>query len=265
MKNDIRCVLTVAGSDSGGGAGIQADLKTISAFGHYGMSAITAVTAQNTLGVSMTMAVGAEMMRAQLDAVLSDIFPHSAKTGMMMNGENVRITAELFKVYGVRNIVCDTVIMSSSGRQLLDDEGLSSFVDELMPLADIVTPNIPEAERLCGMKISGIADMEKAAGVLSGMTKGAVLIKGGHLDGNALDILYYDGKIYTYEHERIDNPNTHGTGCTLSSAIACGLAEGLDMPCSVKQAKEYITAVISAGLDIGKGIGPMWHFPNMKG
>lgn len=260
MERKIKRVLSAAGSDSGGGAGIQADIKTISAFGHFAMTAITAVTAQNTMGVSMVMPVTSEMMKAQLEAVLTDLPPHAAKTGMMANAQNVRITAELFKEYKVRGIVCDTVIMSTSGKHLLDDEGLKAFVTELMPIADIITPNIPEAERLCGMTIGDISHMETAARLLSGMTKGAVLVKGGHLKDTAADLLYSEGKVTVYEHERINNPNTHGTGCTLSSAIACGLASGHDITRSVKEAKDYITKVISAGLDMGSGNGPMWHF-----
>ena len=257
---EIKKILSCAGSDSCGGAGIQADIKTISAMGHFAMTAITALTAQNTTEVRLAQAVSPEMMRAQLDMVFTDIFPDSVKVGMLMNGENAAIIAERLGIYKAENIVCDTVIMSTSGRQLLDDEGLEIFIKKLMPLAEVITPNIPEAERLCGMKIHSPEDMEKAARSLSDNTKGGVLIKGGHLEGNALDILLYNGKFYYMESPRIDNPNTHGTGCTLSSAIACGLAEGKSVPEAVESAKKYITKVISAGLDIGKGNGPMWHF-----
>ncbi|MCI7768528.1 MAG: bifunctional hydroxymethylpyrimidine kinase/phosphomethylpyrimidine kinase [Oscillospiraceae bacterium] len=258
--NDIKKILTCAGSDPCGGAGIQADIKTISSFGHFAMSAITAVTAQNTMGVSMTEAVSPEMMKSQLDSVFSDIFPDSVKIGMLMNGKNVDIIADRLEHYNAKNIVCDTVIMSTSGRQLLDDEGLEIFIKKLMPIADVITPNIPEAERLCGMKINSPRDMEKAARLLSGNTRGGVLIKGGHLMGEALDILFDNGSLYYFSSPRIDNPNTHGTGCTLSSAIACGLAEGHSLPEAVDEAKKYITRIISAGLDIGHGNGPMWHF-----
>lgn len=258
--NNIKKILSCAGSDSGGGAGIQADIKTISAMGHFAMTAITALTAQNTTKVSLAQAVSPEMMKAQLDMVFTDIFPDAVKIGMLMNGENATIIADRFEFYKAENIVCDTVIMSTSGRQLLDDEGIEVFIKKLLPLADVITPNIPEAERLCSMKIHTPEDMEKAARSLSDNTKGGVLIKGGHLEGNALDILLYKGKFYYMESPRIDNPNTHGTGCTLSSAIACGLAEGKSVPEAVECAKKYITRVISAGLDIGMGNGPMWHF-----
>ena len=258
--NDIKKILTCAGSDPCGGAGIQADIKTISAIGHFAMSAITAITAQNTMGVSAAEAVSPEMMKAQLDSVFTDIFPDSVKIGMLMNGKNADIITERLKHYNAKNIVCDTVIMSTSGRQLIDDEGLEIFIKKLLPIADVITPNIPEAERLCGMKINSPEDMERAAALLSGNTEGGVLIKGGHLDGEALDILLHEGKIYYMTSPRIDNPNTHGTGCTLSSAIACGLAEGMTVPEAAERAKNYITKVISAGLDIGHGNGPMWHF-----
>ncbi|WP_432651614.1 bifunctional hydroxymethylpyrimidine kinase/phosphomethylpyrimidine kinase [Huintestinicola sp.] len=258
--NEIKKILTCAGSDPCGGAGIQADIKTISAMGHFAMSAVTALTAQNTTEIRLAQAVSPEMMKAQLDLVFTDIFPDAVKIGMLMNGENAAVIAERLRYYKAENIVCDTVIMSTSGKQLLDDEGLRVFIKKLMPLADVITPNIPEAERLCKMKIHTPEDMEKAAKFLSNSTNGGVLIKGGHLEGNALDILLYKGKFYYMDIPRIDNPNTHGTGCTLSSAIACGLAEGKSVPEAVECAKKYITKVISAGLDIGKGNGPMWHF-----
>ena len=257
---EIKKILSCAGSDSCGGAGIQADIKTISALGHFAMTAVTALTAQNTAKVSLAQSVSPEMMKAQLDMVFTDIFPDAVKIGMLMNGENAAIIADRLEFYRAENIVCDTVIMSTSGRQLLDDDGIEVFIKKLLPLAEMITPNIPEAERLCGMKIRTPEDMEKAARSLSDNTKGGVLIKGGHLEGNALDILLYKGKFYHLESPRIDNPNTHGTGCTLSSAIACGLAEGRSVPEAVESAKKYITKVISAGLDIGMGNGPMWHF-----
>lgn len=257
---EIKKILACAGSDSIGGAGIQADIKTVSAHGHYAMTAITAVTAQNTMGVSLAEPVSPEMMRGQLEAVFEDIFPDAVKIGMMMNSENVKIIADVLKTYNAVNIVCDTVIMSTSGRQLLDDDGVRLFRERLMPIADIITPNIPEAERLCGMKISCAEDMERAAALLYGESGGAVLVKGGHLDGEAHDILVYDGKTQHFTAKRIASSNNHGTGCTLSSAIACGLAEGKSINEAVASAKRYISAVIGAGLDIGKGNGPMWHF-----
>ncbi|MGN0642329.1 MAG: bifunctional hydroxymethylpyrimidine kinase/phosphomethylpyrimidine kinase [Huintestinicola sp.] len=256
----VKKILTVAGSDSGGGAGIQADIKTVSALGHYAMSAITAVTAQNTLGVTASEPVSPNMLSMQLDAVYTDIFPDAVKTGMLYSAENVNILADKLEEYGAVNVVCDTVIMSTSGKTLLDDEGVNAFINRLMPLADVLTPNIPEAEKICGMRITDRSDMEKAAEVMSGLTKGAVLIKGGHLPFCADDLLYCNGVFRYFCGEKISNPNTHGTGCTLSSAIAVFLAEGCAVPEAVKRAKEYITAAISAGFDIGKGSGPLWHF-----
>lgn len=260
MKNNIRTVLSIAGSDSIGGAGIQADIKTISAHGCYAMTAVTAVTAQNTMGVTLSQPVSPEMMRAQLVSVFEDIFPQSVKTGMLANAANVRITADILKEYGAANIVCDTVIMSTSGRQLLDGEGVGALIKYLMPQASVITPNIPEAERLCGMRIESVSHMERAAHMLSGMTQGAVLLKGGHLPGEAVDILLCEEKMYTYSAPRAESANTHGTGCTLSSAIACGLAERLSVPEAVGRAKEYITRAIGMGLDLGRGNGPLWHF-----
>ncbi len=258
--NNIKKILTAAGSDSCGGAGIQADIKTISACGHYAMTVITAVTAQNSRGVQNVQAVSPEMVASQLDSIFTDLRPDAVKTGMLLNEENVKIIADRLKLYRAKNIVCDTVIMSTSGRQLLDNNGIYSFLTCLAPISDIITPNIPEAERLTGKKINDIPDMKTAAARLYKLTGAAVLIKGGHLDGNVTDILCFNNEIYTYEAPRIKNPNTHGTGCTLSSAIACGLAEGMDIPSAVDKAKKYINAVISAGLSFNRESGPMWHF-----
>lgn len=260
MIENVKKVLSVAGSDSCGGAGIQADIKTISAFRQYAMTVVTAVTAQNSLGVRLVNAVDPEMVRAQLECVFEDMFPDAVKTGMLLNGSNVNITADIIKEYKAQNVVCDTVIMSTSGKPLIDEDGLDIFVKRLMPLADVITPNIPEAQKLCGMKIDTVKDMENACTVLSGMVKGAVLIKGGHLDGEAVDILYADGKFHYFSSKRIDNKNTHGTGCTLSAAIACGLAEGLGAADAVKKAKDYITKAIGNKLELGHGYGPLWHF-----
>ncbi|MDE6594080.1 MAG: bifunctional hydroxymethylpyrimidine kinase/phosphomethylpyrimidine kinase [Oscillospiraceae bacterium] len=261
MKRNVKAVLSVAGSDSIGGAGIQADIKTISALGHYAMTAVTAVTAQNTLGVTLSEAVSPNMMRGQLDAVFEDITPDSVKIGMLANSENAEIIADRLRFYNAKNIVCDTVIMSTSGKELLSNEGLNAFINRLLPLAAVITPNIPEAERLCNMHIGSISDMERAAEILSGMTPGAVLIKGGHLRGEeAADIFRCKDKLYTFTSPRIQNPNTHGTGCTLSSAIACGLAEEKDIPEAVRYAKEYISKVIGNNFMMGHGRGSMWHF-----
>lgn len=260
MNRNIKTILSVAGSDSIGGAGVQADIKTISALGHYAMTAVTAVTAQNTMGVRLSEAVFPKMMRGQLDAVFDDITPDSVKIGMLANSENAEIIADRLKFYNAKNIVCDTVIMSTSGKELLTAEGLKALINKLFPIAAIITPNISEAERLCGMHIGSISDMERAAEILSETTPGAVLIKGGHLPEEAADVLRVKDKLYTFTSPRLSNPNTHGTGCTLSSAIACGLAEGLQIPEAVKRAKDYITRIIGNSFDIGKGCGSMWHF-----
>ena len=266
MKENVRPILSVAGSDSVGGAGIQADIKTISALGHYAMAVITAVTAQNTLGVRLCEAVSPEMMKAQLEAVFEDIPPESVKIGMVGNAQNASIIADMLISYNAKNIVCDPVLSATSGDRLTGDDGKKALSERIFPIADIITPNIPEAERLCNMQIESVSDMERAAERLSAVTSGAVLIKGGHMGGesaeaaNAVDILLYEGEFYRFTSPRINNPNTHGTGCTLSSAIACGLAEGKDIPEAVRYAKEYIAKVIGNNFDIGHGRGPMWHF-----
>lgn len=263
MKENVKPILSVAGSDSIGGAGIQADIKTISALGHYAMTIVTAVTAQNTLGVRLCEAVSPEMMRAQLEAVFEDIPPESVKIGMVGNAQNASIIADALASYNAKNIVCDPVLAATSGDRLTGDEGKRALTERIFPIADIITPNIPEAELLCGMHIDSISDMERAAKGLSELTPGAVLIKGGHSDGEAaeaVDILLYEGEFYRFTSPRINNPNTHGTGCTLSSAIACGLAEGKDIPEAVRYAKEYITRIIGNNFDIGHGRGSMWHF-----
>lgn len=256
----IKKILSIAGSDSGGGAGIQADIKTISALGHYAMTAVTAVTAQNTLGVSLIDSVSSEAVDAQLESVFSDLFPDAVKIGMLSTGDNCRVVARKLKSRNAAKIVLDTVLVSTSGSRLAAEDCVQAIKNELMPLADIITPNIPEAEAFTGIRITEQDDMAGAAYELSKMTDGAVLIKGGHLKGDASDLLYYNGRVKIFSCPRIDNPNTHGTGCTLSSAIACGLAEGMTIPEAVERAKEYITKIIGYGFDIGKGRGSLWHF-----
>lgn len=252
-------VLTIAGSDCSGGAGIQADIKTISAHRMYAMSVITALTAQNTTGVSAVSAVTGEMVKAQLDSVFTDIFPKAVKIGMLCNEEIVLAVAERLKFYKAENVVIDPVMLSTSGRALLDDKAVSAAEKELFPLARVVTPNIPEAVRLCGMEIRGAESVEKAAETLKRKYGCAVLIKGGHGTDGCNDFLL-DDKGYVFRSPRIENPNTHGTGCTLSSAIACGLAKGLPLSESVRLAKEYITGAIKDGMKLGKGNGPLNHF-----
>lgn len=253
-------VLSVAGSDSSGGAGIQADIKTISAFNLYAETVITALTAQNTLGVSDILGTPADFLEKQLAAVFEDIFPDAVKIGMIYSAENAEVIARTLKKYNARNVVTDTVLISTSGRRLLSEDAQKILTEQIFPLSDLITPNLPEAEALTGISVKDIGDMKKAAEMLSERVRGGVLVKGGHLEGMAADLLYYDGKFTLFETDRIISSNTHGTGCTLSSAIACGLAQGLSIEESVKNAKAYITRAIEAGLDLGKGNGPLYHF-----
>ncbi|MCH5194645.1 MAG: bifunctional hydroxymethylpyrimidine kinase/phosphomethylpyrimidine kinase [Oscillospiraceae bacterium] len=254
----MKTVLTIAGSDPSGGAGIQADMKTFAAHGLYGMSVITALTAQNTLGVRDVFPVPPDFFEKQLEAVLSDIPPDAVKIGMMPDADIIEITVGLLEKYSITNIVTDTVMVSTSGRRLMDEKAVDTLKNRLLCRSRIITPNIPEAEVLWGNSIITEENMKAAARDISLEIGGAVLVKGGHMEGSAADILYC-GDFFRFESERINNPNTHGTGCTLSSAITCGLATGLDIPQSVGQAKEYLTAAIRAGLDLGHGIGPLNH------
>ncbi|MCM1577719.1 MAG: bifunctional hydroxymethylpyrimidine kinase/phosphomethylpyrimidine kinase [Ruminococcus sp.] len=260
-EREIRPVLSIAGSDPIGGAGIQADIKTISAWGHYAMTALTAVTVQNTMGVKGWEAVSAEMLKGQIDAVFRDIPPASVKIGMVGNAVSTAVIGERLRAHKAKNIVCDTVMVAASGGKLSDDSSVSAMIREIFPIADIITPNIPEAEVLCNMQIHDLSDMKTAAKKLSEMTPGAVLVKGGHLTGEyAEDILFYKGETEILSCPRIDNPNTHGTGCTLSSAIACGLAEGCGLPDAVRYAKSYMGRVIGKNFKMGQGKGSLWHF-----
>lgn len=252
--------LTIAGSDSSGGAGIQADLKTFSAHKVYGMSVITAVTAQNTCGVHAVQGIDKEIIESQLDAVFSDIFPDSIKIGMLLNAKIIKTVASKLEQYNPRNIVLDTVMMSTSNHSLLENESISCLKSQLMPLADIITPNIPEAEVLCGFEVESKKDMIKAAKTISQYYQNYILIKGGHLDNCSDDLLYKNGDIRWFESKRINTKNTHGTGCTLSSAIASNLAMGNTMFDAVKKAKGYVFGALSAKLDLGKGNGPLDHF-----
>ena len=255
----IKTALTIAGSDSSGGAGIQADLKTMLANSVYGMSAITALTAQNTTGVTAISEVTPEFLGQQLDAVFTDIFPDAVKTGMVSNAELIEIIAERPEFYGAKNVVVDSVMVATSGVRLISESAVSKLKEKLLPIAALVTPNIPEAEVLSEMKISGEADMEAAAEIINGKYGCSVLLKGGHRINDANDLLYENGKMTWFSGKRIDNPNTHGTGCTLSSAIASNLAKGYDIEASVQLAKEYVSGALSYGLDLGKGSGPLNH------
>lgn len=257
--NRIKTVLTIAGSDSSGGAGIQADLKTMLANGVYGMSAITALTAQNTTGVTAISEVTPEFLGQQLDAVFTDIFPDAVKTGMVANAKLIRVIAERLNFYKAKNIVVDPVMIATSGARLISEEAVAVLKERLLTIAALVTPNIPEAEVLSEIRIADKSDMEKAASLIYEKYGSSVLLKGGHSINNADDLLYENGEAVWFEGVRIDNPNTHGTGCTLSSAIASNLAKGYDLKTSVRLAKEYISGALASMLDLGKGSGPLNH------
>ena len=255
----MRTALSIAGSDSSGGAGIQADLKTMTMNGVFGMSAVTALTAQNTTGVTGIMEVTPEFLKQQLEAVFEDIFPDAVKIGMVSNGELIRVIGECLKKYGAKNIVADPVMVATSGSKLMKTEAIAILQKEIFPLADLVTPNIPEAEILAGIPIKNVEDMKRAAKIIGDAHGCAVLVKGGHSLNDANDLLYQNGTYRWFEGKRVNNPNTHGTGCTLSSAIAANLAKGFSMENSVERAKEYISGALEAMLDLGKGSGPMNH------
>ncbi len=255
----MRTVLSIAGSDCSGGAGIQADIKTITAHGLYAMSVITALTAQNTTGVSGVYEVTPEFVAKQLDMVFTDIYPDAVKIGMVSNHDIIEVIAEKLIEYKPKNIVLDPVMISTSGSKLLKEEAIQTLIKKLMPLAKIITPNILEAECLSDITIVTKDDMLKAAGVIANIYPGYILIKGGHLQNSSDDLLYYRGDYLWFEQNHIDNPNTHGTGCTLSSAIACNLAVGNDIKGSIAAAKAYITGALRDNLDLGKGSGPLNH------
>lgn len=255
----MKTVLSIAGSDPSGGAGIQADLKTIEAHGLYGMSAITALTAQNTCGVRAVQAVSAALLGQQIDCVFEDIRPDAVKIGMLADADAVRIVAERLRAHQAARIVLDPVLLSSSGHALLRQDALQTLVDRLLPLVALVTPNLAEAQALCGFSVCTRDEMERAAQAIACKTAGGVLIKGGHLRGDADDLLWFEGRAHWFHAPRQNSTNTHGTGCTLSSAIACRLAQGKPLPESVAQAKAYLSACIAAGLDLGRGAGPLQH------
>lgn len=258
----MKKVLTIAGSDCSGGAGIQADLKTMAAHKVYGMSAITSLTAQNTTGVYGISDVSPEFLSQQLDCIFTDIFPDAVKIGMVSDKELIGVIADKLIQYKPDNIVVDTVMVSTSGSRLLKEDAIDVLCERLIPLADVITPNIPEAEVLSGIHIDSADKMIEAAKIIQDKflckSTGA-LIKGGHELNTANDLLYKDGNAVWFNGERIDNPNTHGTGCTLSSAIACNLALGRSMEDAVRYSKRYISGALKAGLDLGKGSGPLNH------
>ena len=251
--------LTIAGSDSSGGAGIQADIKTMMAHGIYAMSAVTALTAQNTTGVADILEVTPDFLGKQLDCVFTDIFPDAVKIGMVSSAGLIGVIADRLSVHGARNIVLDPVMVATSGSRLISTQAIEALKEKLLQRADLVTPNIPEAEVLSGMKIRDSKDMEEAAGKIGDTYGCAVLCKGGHQLNDANDLLYQSGRFKWFNGKRINNPNTHGTGCTLSSAIASNLAKGMDMEDAVGQAKEYLSEALADMLDLGYGSGPMNH------
>ena len=255
----MKTALTIAGSDSCGGAGIQADIKTMTMNGVYAMSAITALTAQNTLGVRAIQEATPEFLQQQIDAVFEDIRPDAVKIGMVASSELIRVIADRLRYYEAKNVVVDPVMVASSGSSLMKTDAVQILCRELLPLAAVVTPNIPEAQVLAGIPIESKEAMRKAAEIIGDTYGCAVLLKGGHSINDANDLLYIQGKYQWFEGKRIDNPNTHGTGCTLSSAIAANLAKGYELEESVKRAKEYISGALAAMLDLGRGSGPMNH------
>ena len=261
----MRTALTIAGSDSSGGAGIQADIKTMTANGVFAMSAITALTAQNTTGVAGIMEASPEFLKQQIDCIFTDIRPDAVKIGMVSSAELIIAIAEKLAEYQAENIVVDPVMVATSGAKLISDDAIDTLKERLLPMADILTPNIPESEVLSGMEIRTEEDMIKAAEKISENYHCAVLLKGGHQLNDANDLLYRKGSYRWFYGKRIDNPNTHGTGCTLSSAIASNLAKGFDMATSVERAKAYISGALGAMLDLGKGSGPMNHAFDITG
>ena len=261
----MKTALTIAGSDSSGGAGIQADIKTMTANGVYATSAITALTAQNTTGVYGILESTPEFLANQLDCIFTDIFPDAVKTGMVSSTALIAIIADKLRQYGARNIVVDPVMVATSGARLISEEAVDALKEKLLPLATLLTPNIPEAEVLSGMTISDPAGMERAARAISEQYGCAVLCKGGHQISDADDLLWREGAGVWFRGRRIQNSNTHGTGCTLSSAIASNLAKGYDLDQSVRRAKAYISGALAAMLDLGHGSGPMDHMFDLRG
>lgn len=261
----MKTALTIAGSDCSGGAGIQADIKTMTMNGVYAMSAITALTAQNTTGVRAIQESTPDFLKQQIDAVFEDIYPDAVKIGMVSSSELICVIADRLRHYDARNIVVDPVMVATSGSSLLKTDAVMTMTEKLLPVAALVTPNIPEAEVLSGMTIHTKDDMLAAARKIGESCSCAVLLKGGHSINDANDLLYTDGKLIWFEGKRIDNPNTHGTGCTLSSAIAANLAKGFSLADSVQRAKDYISGALAAMLNLGAGSGPMNHAFDLKG
>ena len=261
----MKTALTIAGSDSSGGAGIQADIKTMTANGVFATCAVTALTAQNTTGVTDILESTPHFLAEQLDAVFTDIVPDAVKIGMVSSAELIAVIAEKLQQYGAERVVVDPVMVATSGAKLLRDDAIQALTSQLLPLATVLTPNIPEAEILSGLAITDAAGMEAAARTISQRYGCAVLCKGGHQINDADDLLWRSGCGKWFRGKRIANPNTHGTGCTLSSAIAANLAKGYDLDQSVERAKAYISGALAAMLDLGRGSGPMNHMFDLKG
>lgn len=261
----MKTALTIAGSDSSGGAGIQADIKTMITNGVFAMSAITALTAQNTMGVTGIMEVTPEFLKEQIDCIFTDIRPDAVKIGMVSSAGLITAIAEKLTEYHAENIVVDPVMVATSGSRLISSDAVSVLKEKLLPIAAVITPNIPEAEVLADMSVKTDEDMITAAGKISGAYRCAVLLKGGHQLNDANDLLYRNGSFRWFHGKRIPNSNTHGTGCTLSSAIASNLAKGYDLDTSVERAKAYISGALAAMLDLGSGSGPMNHAFDLTG
>ena len=255
----MKTALTIAGSDCSGGAGIQADMKTMTMNGVYAMSAITAMTAQNTTGVRAIQESTPDFLKQQIDAVFEDIYPDAVKIGMVASGELIRVIADRLRCYDAKNVIIDPVMVATSGSALIKNDAVETLIKELLPVSTLVTPNIPEAQVLSGLTIEKKEDMVTAAKQIGDSYHCAVLLKGGHSINDANDLLYANGELVWFEGKRINNPNTHGTGCTLSSAIASNLAKGFNLAESVQRAKDYISGALAAMLDLGEGSGPMNH------
>ena len=261
----MKTALSIAGSDSSGGAGIQADLKAMTMNGVYAMTAVTALTAQNTTGVTAILEATPQFLRQQLEAIFTDIPPDSVKIGMVSSAALIETIAQCLGEYRPRNVVVDPVMVATSGARLLNEDAVATLREKLLPLADLITPNIPEAEVLSGQTISDEEGMLQAARIIGETYHCAVLCKGGHRVSDANDLLYQDGAFRWFRGRRIDNPNTHGTGCTLSSAIAANLAKGFPLADAVQRAKDYLSGALADMLDLGKGAGPMNHAFNLTG
>ena len=261
----MKTALTIAGSDCSGGAGVQADMKTMTMNGVFAMSVITALTAQNTTGVRAIQESTPDFLKQQLDAVFEDIFPDAVKIGMVSSGELIRVIADRLNCHKAKNVVVDPVMVATSGSSLMKSDAIQTLTEVLLPIATLVTPNIPEAQVLSGLLIETKEDMITAAKNIGDNYHCAVLLKGGHSINDANDLLYANDEVIWFEGKRINNPNTHGTGCTLSSAIAANLAKGFSLAEAVKRAKGYISDALVAMLDLGKGQGPMNHAFDLHG